>query len=298
MIILENGDKIQGDATTASEVDYTIHGLNNNVLSNLADGQLPNSIGDLFVADSTDVINTIVLVNTGASHNHVNLYLLPSGGTARRLIAKDLQLEAGYSLHTDCKTCCIIDTNGRVQQQLTGVGSGDMTKAVYDPNDDGKIDYAELVVTLTDILTDTMGETDTLKLDAALSADGKYNGVSIVGTAGTNLAFGQVVYFASADSKWELTDADAEATTKPQIGIIIVAGNEDASVTVMLSGYIREDDWDWATVGAPLFLDTTTAGGLTETAPSGSGDCVRVAGYVVDANTIYFNPSPDWIEMV
>ncbi|MCK9601755.1 MAG: hypothetical protein M0R06_22115 [Sphaerochaeta sp.] len=134
-------------------------------------------------------------------------------------------------------------------------------------------------------------------LDASISADGKYSPVFMfAGTAGAALSFGQVVYFASADSKWELTDADAEATTKPRIAIVVSGAAEDAAIVLMGMGYIRKDDWDWSTPGAPLFLDTTTAGGLTETAPSGTGDCIRVAGYVVDANTIFFNPSNDWYE--
>ena len=134
-------------------------------------------------------------------------------------------------------------------------------------------------------------------LDASISADGKYSPVFMfAGTAGAALSFGQVVYFASADSKWELTDADAEATTKPRIAIVVSGAAEDAAIVLMGMGYIRKDDWDWSTPGAPLFLDTATAGGLTETAPSGTGDCIRVAGYVVDANTIFFNPSNDWYE--
>ena len=150
MIILENGDKIQGDATSASEVDFTIYGLDNNALANLADGQLPDSKGDLYTANSTDVITTIVLVNTGVAHNHINLYLLPSGGTARRLIAKDLQLESGYALHTDGKECKVVDTNGRIMTVLTGIGSGDMLKSVYDSDDDGLIAIDALDVGIAD----------------------------------------------------------------------------------------------------------------------------------------------------
>ena len=55
--------------------------------------------------------------------------------------------------------------------------------------------------------------------------------------------------------------------------------------------------------GAILYLDTT-AGHVTATAPTGSGDVVRVVGYVVDPGTvagndgvIYFDPSRDWIEL-
>lgn len=114
MIVLENGDKLRGDATSAAEVDFTIHGLDNNALKQLADGQLANAIGDLYTADSTDVVSSVILVNAGAAHNHVNLYLTPSGGTARRLIPKDLQLEPGYSLHFDGAKILVMNANGGI----------------------------------------------------------------------------------------------------------------------------------------------------------------------------------------
>jgi hypothetical protein len=114
MIVLENGDLLEGDATSAAEVDFTLHGLDNNVLTQLADGQLANSKGTLYTANSTDVISAIILVNTGAAHNHVNLYLKPSGGTSRRLIAKDLQLEPNYSLHFDGAKVLILNSIGGV----------------------------------------------------------------------------------------------------------------------------------------------------------------------------------------
>src|SRR5690606_14501902 len=114
MIVIENGDKLQGDATNAAEVDFSVHGLDDNALTQLADGQLPGTTGDLYVADSTDVITSIILVNTGSAHNHVNLYLLPAAGTARRLIAKDLQLEAGYSLHFDGAKVMVLTALGGI----------------------------------------------------------------------------------------------------------------------------------------------------------------------------------------
>jgi len=140
-----------------------------------------------------------------------------------------------------------------------------------------------------------MTENNAILFDAAMSADGKYSGFCEAGTAGATLAFGEVVYYSSADSKWERTDADAESTTKPRVGIVVAGGNEDAAITVMTIGFIREDDFNWTTVGAPLFIHTT-AGDMIEAAPSGSADCIRCVGHVVDANTVFFNPSPDWFE--
>ena len=150
------------------------------------------------------------------------------------------------------------------------------------------------------VFSTTLPEDTKILLDAALSADGKYCAIeAISGTAGTALSFGKIVYFASADSKWELADADAEATTKPLMGIVVVGGAENAAVTIMLRGFIREDDWAWTTPGAPLFLGTT-AGGLLEdvtNAPSGSGDCLRIVGYVIDSNSAFICPENAWDEL-
>ena len=47
MISLNVGDKIQGDSSNASQVDYVISGLAAITRTQLANGQLANSTGDL-----------------------------------------------------------------------------------------------------------------------------------------------------------------------------------------------------------------------------------------------------------
>ena len=114
MIVLDNGDKIQGDASAATIVDYSLHGLDNNTLKQLADGQLADVTGDLFVADSVDIVKTIILVNTDTVARTINLYILPVAGTARRLLPKDILLGVGYSLHTDGESVNIINPVGGI----------------------------------------------------------------------------------------------------------------------------------------------------------------------------------------
>ena len=112
MLALDSGDKIQGDASTAAKVDYSLHGLDANAIKQLADGQLADATGDLYTADSADVVATIVLVNTHDSALTCNLFILPSAGTARRLIPKDTSLAAGNSLHTDGKSLIVFSATG------------------------------------------------------------------------------------------------------------------------------------------------------------------------------------------
>lgn len=145
----------------------------------------------------------------------------------------------------------------------------------------------------------TLGENFGIKFDAALSADGKYCGFTRAGTAGAALAFGDVVYLAVADSRWELADADAEATTKPLLGICVQAAAADGNATtILLVGFVRADTaFPPFTVAAPVFL-STTEGDLTSTAPSGTGDCIRVVGQAWTADELWFCPSVDWFQLV
>ena len=48
--------------------------------------------------------------------------------------------------------------------------------------------------------------------------------------------------------------------------------------------------------GQQMYL-STTAGDVTTTAPSGTNEYVRILGYGVSSNTIYFNPDNTWVEL-
>lgn len=163
-----------------------------------------------------------------------------------------------------------------------------------------KLAFEEDVLTLSggtmtgDIV---LAESACIQVDPSLSADGKYTGLTITGTAGTNLAFGEVVYLAVADTKWEKAQGDAEATVSPMTGIIVVAGNENASVTIMLIGHIRADAaFPALTVGAPVFIDPDTSGDVTTTELT-TGEYQKCIGWATTANSIFFCPNPDWVKV-
>ena len=41
-----------------------------------------------------------------------------------------------------------------------------------------------------------------------------------------------------------------------------------------------------------MYVSASTAGGLTQTLPSGSGNVIEYVGYAISATEIYFNPQP------
>lgn len=140
----------------------------------------------------------------------------------------------------------------------------------------------------------TLAENTSIDLDPAGSADGKYSGICITGTAGTTLAFGDLVYLAVADSRWELADADAATTADRMLGICVLAAASDGNATkILLQGNIRADSvFPALTVGAPVYVGET-AGDVQTTIPTGADNVIRRVGYALTADEIYFNPSQD-----
>jgi hypothetical protein len=92
------------------------------------------------------------------------------------------------------------------------------------------------------------------------------------------------------DGKMELGDADAVATSGVWALVADASIAENSAGTFLLHGFARDDTWNWATVGSFVYLDTATAGGMTQTAPSGTDDVIQICGVVVTADVIYFNP--------
>ena len=153
--------------------------------------------------------------------------------------------------------------------------------------------------TISPLLPKQMVENDPLLLDATISADEKYSGICEAGVAGTTLDFGNLIYFAVADSRWELTDADAPATSFGKLGICVtVAQKADGdAIVVLLWGKVRNVGFPTLTVGAPVFV-STTAGDVQVAAPSGTTDVVRIVGYGNTAAELFFCPDNTYLELV
>lgn len=127
-------------------------------------------------------------------------------------------------------------------------------------------------------------------------ADGYYSGLGEKGTAGATLIVGDLCYFSSADSRWELADASTVATCRQQLGICILAAAGDGSTTAMiLWGNVRADAaFPTLDIGLPVYA-SITAGDITSTgSPTATGEVMRRVGTAKTANELAFNPSPDY----
>jgi len=111
-------------------------------------------------------------------------------------------------------------------------------------------------------------------------------------TAGENVSPGDVCYLKSDGKMWK-TDANAEATSKGLVLMAIDTITADNTGTFLVKGKYTTSGLTAADV---MYL-SATAGAITNTAPSGSGDIVRIIGYALSTTVLYFNPDKSYLEI-
>jgi hypothetical protein len=114
---------------------------------------------------------------------------------------------------------------------------------------------------------------------------------------GGGLAKGDLCYIDADQSgtpRLALADADAASTCT---GALVMANETIGSAS---SGECVVFGWvtglSSLTAGAKQYV-STTGGDITETAPSATGDIVRVVGYAMSTTEMFFNPGGSWVEV-
>jgi len=136
-----------------------------------------------------------------------------------------------------------------------------------------------------------------LTIDTAIG-DEKCSGITAAFEAGEALNRGDVVYYKASDSKMHkvnMTAGNSEA-----IPAVAMAA-EDISINsigkFLMQGVIHDaGTFPTYTVAGRLY-SPEAEGPPTQTKPSTDGDLVQVIGWAITADKIYFNPSPDYIEV-
>jgi hypothetical protein len=113
------------------------------------------------------------------------------------------------------------------------------------------------------------------------------------------------IYFLHTDGTWDGADADAAATSKALLGIAL--GTSATTDGLLIRGFVKIPSTEVLNVpgsgasdGLPVYISTTAAH-LDFTAPSASGDIVRVVGYCIDDDSsdilLFFKPDNTWVEI-
>ena len=132
-------------------------------------------------------------------------------------------------------------------------------------------------------------------MEVSSSTDGDHHG-DVVYFGGTTSMTTGAIYHYKSDGTWETADADAASTSDGLLGVALGAASDTNGV--LLRGFVTLDH-DPGAIGDVLYL-STTAGDCSATAPSGSGDVVRVIGYQVSHasnGNIWFNPDNTFVAL-
>jgi hypothetical protein len=182
----------------------------------------------------------------------------------------------------------ITGTPGAGELLINNATSGDFENATLTAGPFVKITNADGAVTIG---AGDGTELEYLIQSSAVNAAGEVEGSIVKFGTTTGLTAGSVYVWNGTD--WVAVDADAEATTKGLMGVALGTAATSGFLTHGVA-YLSHDP---GTAGDILYVDTVTAGNLTSTQPSATGDFVRVAGYCLADNKVFFSPSQDWIEI-
>lgn len=134
--------------------------------------------------------------------------------------------------------------------------------------------------------------TPTIAISAAHTTDDTAHGIVISDiNAGETIAQWDVVYYSFSDGEWMKADANGSGTYPAQ-GIALTSSTNGAALDVLILGTVRNDAWTW--VAGPIYLSTTVAG-LTQTAPSTTGEIVQVVGFAKTADIAVFHFNPTYL---
>ena len=272
----------------------------------------PNHTGEVTsTADGAQVIadNVVDEANLKVSNAPTNGYVLTaqsanaggltwaaaSGGGSGGIGTADQTLDADRTIDTNGHNLDIeLDSSGTADTFTVHDGTHDLFQV--DTGTTGTIFSVNDVSGLPKLTVDdsdgvTINKFKQVNLEKTAVANFSHQGeVIYIGTGTTTQ--GELCYY-KADGTWAATDADATATAGGVLLAIALGTDPDAD-GMLLRGMFTLDH-DPGTVADELYV-STTAGDITSTAPSGSGDIVRLVGYCLDSTNgqIWFNPSNDF----
>jgi len=253
----------------------------------------PDTIGLVSYFYSDGTASNIGVIDPGSGETRADLIAEADGGS---LVVYD-DVPSGVGMVTgrlpDKLVIRALQDDDHIELTAVQSGFGTVTVADFDPSGGSALywaGYPRLATTIDGVLLTGGG---CFEVDPTPNTDETGSGDMIRVTVDANtIGIGGLLHLES-DGNFGDADADAEATCSSMLVMAMESGT--GVKKVLTRGFMRQDSWNW-TVGAPLYADTD-AGDITETAPSGSGEIVRVIGYAMSADIIFFDPDKTFIEV-
>ena len=232
--------------------------------------------GNTFDIAGGNAISTVVGATDTVTVNHDDTSSQASVDNSGNTFVQDVTLDT-YGHVTGLTSAAISDATA----ESTGVAS--FSEDDFTVAEGGRVSLASVKKTASSQKYAVTGNTD-----------GTFQG-DVVYIGGTTSMTTGAIYHYKSDGTWELADADAAANCDGLLAVALGAASDTNGM--LLRGMVTLDH-DPGSVGDVLFL-STTGGDCSATAPSGTGDIIRVVGYCLDASNgqIWFNPDGTYVEV-
>jgi hypothetical protein len=247
----------------------------------------------------TSVLNANLKIGTAATDEYIDfgavsnvIRMAVNNTTALDVTGSGIEVTGGVSVSGTNNVSCNGNVGDTANNDFVSFGTDGEVSLVTNNS-------ARLTASDTGVSAANMNVTSELNskkniFEKTGNTDFSYQGdVVKIGTGSTTQ--GELCYYKS-DGTWGAADADAVATSGGCL-LAIALGTDPDSDGMLLRGMFTLDH-DPGTIADELYV-STTAGDITNTAPSGNGDIVRIVGYCLDSSNgqIWFNPSNDYIEI-
>ena len=268
--------RVVGFANTADELFFCPEAAPIDIINDTAGG----TNGAIYKAASANVVFDHGALQT--AHGAV------SAATASKMVVRDASARAKFAAPGAAGDALIKGTALTITE-MAALTTGKIWQGVASrPSEvDAYTDAAAVAAVAAAGVSLASGKSITIL--SALSANDTCSGTVIRFISGEIMDLGEAGYLKGADSRvWK-----ALATgigTMPAIVLAFVVPAAGALSYYLLQGTMRHDAWNW-TPGGLLYVSRTTAGALTQTAPSTPGDLVQAVGVAITADIILFNPS-------
>ena len=283
-----DGNYIALKSPTSVGSDYTI----------ILPSSAPGGNNKILESDSGGNLSWIATPSGGGSgttiNNNADNKIITGSGTADTLEAEANLTYDGANL-TVASGSIFIDNNQGYYAQNTSGSNRILARA---DNSDVAVFNAGFTQTLIGgangiTLNGPVTANEIVHVGSGISSAGNVGEgaeTTVFGGSGSTSSFAGRAYYYGG-SGW-LTATQSSAVANANLLGIAMGGN--TGVGMCLKGFVKTDVTN-LTPGKAAYMNTNAT--ITTTAPSTSGNFSRIIGYAVASDTIFFNPSNEYIEL-
>ena len=302
--VLAAGNLLEGYATTATASGTTTLTVSSKYQQYFTGSaaqtvQMPATSTLVLGQQYMIVNNSTGLVTVNASNTSTIIILAAGASVSLTCISISVTTPSAWSIAV---SNCIATTGKKlvVGNNLTLSGTDGTTMTFPSTNASiARTDAAQTLAgiqTITNITLPTNGQV----LFTVPTTDGHATGptTSAFNAGYSSSAVGDLVYLDSSGT-WQKCDANTLALYNGLLGIALQIKASGNALLVALPGSFvyAAAAFPTFTIGGPIYM-SETPGAVTQTAPTTTDAAIRVIGWAVHADKMYFYPSPDYITIV